>query len=313
MRIVSWPALVAVLLAVSSGAAIAQAPPETRAAITSPRWAVELKGGDFEPDLDSFETFYGDDRPGYWATGFTYAFTYWLEAGAEIGYMNEDGVGVLTGQGIPGGAVRYKLFPAHAFVNVRGLFRPEQLFVPYLGVGLSAAYYEERIEQQPERTGVSELGSHVRVGCSSISIGSTATHAAATAARPSSRPTSSSSGSASRRSNRAPSSAATRCCSASASRSAGTRAGTPRAPCPTPDAMSLQRATRIRARRAVLESIVGQHREVGAVRPVDSACRRPVGHMSSVCASSMEPPPSRIGQRFAFAIASSRVLASITL
>lgn len=134
------------------------------AALVAPRWSVVLDAGHFEPDLDSFELFYGDDKTSSWAVGFAYAFRPWLEAGAEVGRARAHGMGILAGQGVPGGAVEYTLWPAQAFVKIRGAFRPRQLFVPYLGVGLAAAYYEEGIDGQSKRTGTSELGAGARVG-----------------------------------------------------------------------------------------------------------------------------------------------------
>jgi hypothetical protein len=141
-------------------------PPDDVPATTlvAPRWSIVLDAGNLEPDLDSFELFYGDDKMSSWTAGFAYALRPWFEAGAEIGRARADGMGILAGQGAPGGEVEYTLWPAQAFVKVRGLFRPRQLFVPYIGVGLAAAYYEERIDGQSERTGTSELGAGARVG-----------------------------------------------------------------------------------------------------------------------------------------------------
>lgn len=153
--------------ALCAGVRVAGAQPASEvptATVVAPRWSVAVDVGDFEPDLDSFELFYGDDKMTAWAVGFAYAFRPWLEAGGEIGRGHADGVGILTGQGVPGGQVDYTLWPAQAFVKVRGLFRPGQLFVPYVGVGLVTAYYEERIDGQQKRTGTSELGAGARVG-----------------------------------------------------------------------------------------------------------------------------------------------------
>ena len=132
--------------------------------IASPRWMFEIKGGDFEPELQNYEQFYGEDDAQFIAAGFAYRFRAWLEAGAEIGGMREKGMGILASEGVPGGQVTYALTPLHVFVNLRGLFKQDQLFVPYVGFGASAAYYQEDIELQSERTGTSELGSNVRVG-----------------------------------------------------------------------------------------------------------------------------------------------------
>ncbi|HEX5048787.1 MAG TPA: hypothetical protein VFX89_16865 [Gammaproteobacteria bacterium] len=146
-----------------AGAAHAQQPSEAPV-VAAPRWNVSIGAGRLEPDLDSFELFYDDSQMDQWSLGFAYAFRPWLEAGAEIGRARAHGVGILADQGAPGGDVDYVLWPAHAFVKVRGLFRPRQMFVPYVGVGAAAAYYEERIDGQEKRTGTAELGAGARVG-----------------------------------------------------------------------------------------------------------------------------------------------------
>ena len=133
-------------------------------AVARPRWMVEIKAGDFTPDLDSFEQFYGDDDVGYAAVSFARGFRPWLEAGAELGYMKETGLGVLSTTGAPGSEVDYTLMPLHLFVNFRGILKPHQLFVPYVGVGLTSAYYREEIELQPDRSGTSDLGTCARLG-----------------------------------------------------------------------------------------------------------------------------------------------------
>jgi len=157
----------AVLVAAASlcGGRAAHAQPPTGAqAIAAPRWSIWFDVGKLEPDIESFELFYGDHQMDHWAVGFAYAFRPWLEAGAEVGHASADGVGILAGQGVAGGRVDYTLWPAHAFVKVRGLFRPKQMFVPYVGVGAAAAYYEQKIDGQEQRTGSSDLGAGARVG-----------------------------------------------------------------------------------------------------------------------------------------------------
>lgn len=132
--------------------------------LVSPRWMVEIKGGDFEPDLDSYQLFYGDDEARHLSAAFAYRFRPWLEIGAEIGGIREEGVGLLAAEAVPGGEVTYTLMPLHVVLNLRGVFRQNQLIVPYLGVGFSAAYYKQDIELQSDRTGTSALGGTVRAG-----------------------------------------------------------------------------------------------------------------------------------------------------
>jgi hypothetical protein len=132
--------------------------------LAAPRWRVEVKGGNFEPALESFDTFYGDDDADHFAVSFARGLRPWLEAGAEVGHMRETGLGVLSTEGTPGGEVTYTLVPLHLFVNLRGVRKADQLFVPYVGLGLSSAYYKQEIDLQTDRSGVSHLGSDWRLG-----------------------------------------------------------------------------------------------------------------------------------------------------
>jgi hypothetical protein len=134
------------------------------AATFSPRWMYELKGGYFYPELDDYETFYGDDRDTLFAASGSYRLRDWIEVGAEIGYVRGEGVGILTGTGQPGGDVELRLMPVHLFVNFIYQPDPNRRFVPYVGIGVNAAAYEQDIELQPSREGTSDLGSAARAG-----------------------------------------------------------------------------------------------------------------------------------------------------
>jgi opacity protein-like surface antigen len=130
----------------------------------APRWALEFKGGKYKPDLDLYETFYGDDKNTFWAITGAYRFKNWLELGAELGYTNDEGVGVLPNNGILGGQVDYTLMPLQIFLNIRYDASPGQLFVPYAGIGVVTAWYKQKIDLQPERTGRTDIGASARVG-----------------------------------------------------------------------------------------------------------------------------------------------------
>lgn len=132
--------------------------------LESPRWTVELKGGRFEPDLDDFDTFYGDDDTGFGALAVAYRLNHWLEVGGELGYASEDGRGELPENQLLGGEVTYRVMPAQAFVTLRGDFSEDQLFVPYAGVGIAVAFYEQEIEDQSDRRGYTDPGLAARVG-----------------------------------------------------------------------------------------------------------------------------------------------------
>ena len=50
------------------------------------------------------------------------------------------------------------------FSRFAGLFKPDQLFVPYIGIGATSAFYEQEIELQGDRSGRSDSGSMARLG-----------------------------------------------------------------------------------------------------------------------------------------------------
>jgi len=132
--------------------------------LQSPRWMIELKGGQFEPDLQDYATFYGDKRTDYFALAFAYRRNHWLEFGGELGYSRDRGSGLLPQNQQLGGSVTYTLMPLQAFVNLRGDFSENQLFVPYAGIGITTALYQQEIEGQSDRTGHSDPGYSVRLG-----------------------------------------------------------------------------------------------------------------------------------------------------
>lgn len=129
-----------------------------------PPWMFELKGGWFEPSLDAYTEFYGSSDTGYLSIASAYRFRKWLELGGELGYMNDSGTGILTESGTPGGEVDYTLIPATIFVNFRGNFAAVPWFVPYAGLGITAAYYKQKIKGQSDRTGTTDVGPNLRAG-----------------------------------------------------------------------------------------------------------------------------------------------------
>lgn len=154
--------LLAALLATS--AAPAGAADSTASTGAPPRWALEFKGGIFEPDLPDYETFYGSDDNGLWAVAGAYRFYNWLELGLELSYARDNGTGILGDEDSLGGDVEYTLVPLQLFVNLRYDVTPDQLFVPYAGVGLAMAWYQQKISQQGDRDGTSDIGGAARAG-----------------------------------------------------------------------------------------------------------------------------------------------------
>jgi outer membrane protein W len=128
------------------------------------RWMVELKAGHIRPALPEYGQFYGDDDTGYYAGAFGYRFLPWFELCAETQYLHDNGMGVLPSTGGPGAPVEYTLWPAHVFAKFRLELNVNQLFVPYVGIGVARAYYKQDIELQGERTGTTDSGPSARVG-----------------------------------------------------------------------------------------------------------------------------------------------------
>jgi hypothetical protein len=133
-------------------------------AIPTPRFSYEIRAGYFEPKLERYELFYGDDRETIYAISGGYRFKDWLEVGAELGRMRSRGVGLLTVSQQLGGAVEYKLIPLQIYSNFILQRESRQRAVPYLGFGLSAARYEQHVELQSQTEGTTDLGYSVRLG-----------------------------------------------------------------------------------------------------------------------------------------------------
>ena len=134
------------------------------AAVESPRWTYELRGAYFEPHLEQFATFYGDDTDSLLGIAGTYRLRDWLELGGEYGWMEETGVGLLTETGTLGGTVELRLNPAHVFANYifqRGI---DQRVVPYVGAGLMVMRYEQKVDFQDDIEGRTDAGWSARAG-----------------------------------------------------------------------------------------------------------------------------------------------------
>ena len=134
------------------------------AAVESPRWTYELRGAYFEPGLEQFATFYGDDTERYFSVVGTYRLSDRLELGGEYGWMEETGVGLLTESGTLGGTVELTLDPIHVFANYIFQRTLEQRVVPYVGVGLFAMRYEQKVDFQNDIEGRTDLGGSARAG-----------------------------------------------------------------------------------------------------------------------------------------------------
>ena len=130
----------------------------------SPRWTYELRGAYFKPDLEQFETFYGDDTDSYFAIAGTYRLRDWLELGGEYGLMSATGAGLLTESGTLGGTVELRLDPVHVFANYIFQRSVEQRVVPYVGAGLMVMRYEQKVDFQDDIEGRTDAGWSTRAG-----------------------------------------------------------------------------------------------------------------------------------------------------
>jgi hypothetical protein len=128
-----------------------------------PKWSLELKYGDFEPELEEFETFYGDDTSDHTAIALGYKLLRAVEVGFEYGRMRNVGVGELPINGGTGGEVEFTVNPAHMYLLIRGIWGEDQLAVPYIGGGLTRVAYEQSIPNQPSIKGTAD-GRHRRYG-----------------------------------------------------------------------------------------------------------------------------------------------------
>lgn len=153
--------LAAVAAAVSTNAQAADGsrftqPPDSR-------WAVELRAGRFEPDIEEYARYYGSDRSRELGLSFAWRYRNWLEFGASLGRSRDTGAGLLP-DGSLGGDVEYVVMPAQAFVGLRWDRGGHPLLVPYLSIGVVRAYYSQRVDLQPRRRGRTDAGAGLRAG-----------------------------------------------------------------------------------------------------------------------------------------------------
>jgi hypothetical protein len=153
--------LVLTLLLMIGGQAAAQ---NESTSIESPRWSYEIRAGSYLPDLELFETFYGDDKEDYYGLAVSYRFKEWLEIGGEYAQMRTKGVGILTSTQVLGGSVTYRLNPAHIYSNLIFQRSGVQRIVPYVGVGLTVAEYKQDVAVQGSIDGHTDLGYSARLG-----------------------------------------------------------------------------------------------------------------------------------------------------
>ena len=138
-------------------------------ALDRPHWSLEIKGGSFYPEIENWKTYYGQDKTTEYAGTLAYKFLRQAEAGIELGYVRDRGLGYaplnsqLLGTQVLSGSVKYELLPVNVFVLLRGVFAEEQWLVPYIGGGYTKMLYRESVEGQGTARG-SVNGYHGRAG-----------------------------------------------------------------------------------------------------------------------------------------------------
>ena len=130
---------------------------------TTPKWSFEFKVGEFEPALDGWATYFGEDTTSTFGVSLGYKIWRQLEVGVGIDMIRDSGQGFLPLNNLPGGSVKYKLYPANVYVLYRGVFHEDQLIVPYIGAGITRATYKQEIRNQPGSEGDTD-GTHWRGG-----------------------------------------------------------------------------------------------------------------------------------------------------
>jgi opacity protein-like surface antigen len=130
----------------------------------SPRWMYELKAGYTYPELDGYDTFYGDDRETSFAVAGGYRINDLLEIAAEIAHMRDEGLGTDAAGELSGAEVTLRLVPLHVFATYVHQPRAERRLVPYAGLGFAVVWYDQGVELQDSRDGRTDVGVSARIG-----------------------------------------------------------------------------------------------------------------------------------------------------
>ena len=128
-----------------------------------PHWSLELKGGEFIPDVDNWSAFYGQRYTSEYGGSLAYKITRKLEFGIEGMYLKDNGQGFAPIHQTITGNVKYESVPLNVFVLARGLFSEKQWVVPYVGGGWTTMFYREEVQSQGVTRG-STNGYHARAG-----------------------------------------------------------------------------------------------------------------------------------------------------
>lgn len=134
-----------------AGAALAEEPEVPPR--DDPNWSVHARGGAFYPAIDNWDKYYDTNFMGYFSVSGDWWMNRYFGIGAELAYMRDEGKGELPVQGGTGGSVEYRLWPLNLFVSTRGVFRDDQVIIPYFNVGYSHVTYEQKVIGQDKSRG----------------------------------------------------------------------------------------------------------------------------------------------------------------
>jgi len=132
-------------------------------AVERPHWSLELKGGIFIPAIDNWSTYYGRRDISEYGGSLAYKIIRQVEVGLEGSYIQDKGRGFAPLHNVVTGTVTYELAPLNVFVLARGVFRENQVLIPYVGGGWTRVYYREKVQYQEEVRGSTD-GYHARAG-----------------------------------------------------------------------------------------------------------------------------------------------------
>lgn len=128
-----------------------------------PRWSADIKKGSIEPNLLYWPNYYGEKYASHYGISLGYKLIRQIEVGAELGYIEDEGIGIRPLNNSIGGTVKYEQFPTSLYVLLRGVFTEGQWVVPYVGGGFTRAYYRQSADNQQSARGDYD-GSHSRYG-----------------------------------------------------------------------------------------------------------------------------------------------------
>ena len=129
-----------------------------------PKWSLELKKGDFEPQEQQFKDFFRGGETDNSAFALGYKILRTVEAGLEYGSMKGSGSTALSINTTTDNDLTYRLQPTHLYVLLRGIWGEDQIGVPYIGAGITRSSYELEFDSGDPAISGKVDGSNSRYG-----------------------------------------------------------------------------------------------------------------------------------------------------